>query len=163
MLEINEIEYCKINVKYSADPNVVFEKSKEAIKELKKIATPGFRAGKTPDNVIKSRFKSKIEEWIRSQMLTYSYDEILFETKMEPIGQPQVLNMKLDGNNFNCEMLFLKKPEFELQEVKGLEIPTPHADVTQSSYVESMLQELRTKNGDSAPYSEGAFVQFGAT
>lgn len=159
MLELNEVEYCKVNVKYTATPEAVIEKTKEAINELRKLPVPGFRANKAPDLAIKARYKLKIAEWVKQQLIQYSYDEILFETKIEPIGQPQLLNVRLDGNNFNCEMLFLKKPEFELQEVKGLEIPTPHADTTQEKYVESMLQELRTKNGDSVPFTDQDFVQ----
>ncbi len=126
MIEVNEIEYCKVNVKYTAPPESVIEKTNEAIKELKKLATPGFRAGKAPDNVIKTRYKQKINEWVKRELIQFSHDEIVFETKMQSIGQPQVLSMNLNGNNFNCEMLFLKKPDFELKEVKGLEIPAPH-------------------------------------
>jgi trigger factor len=161
MLEINEIEYCKVNVKYTALTETVIEKTKEAINELRKLPVPGFRPGKATDLAIKARYKQKINEWVKSQMIQASYEDILFETKIEPIGQPQVLDMRLDGNNFNCEMLFLKKPDFELKEVKGLEIPKPHEDVTQAQYVESLLQELRTKNGDSRPFEDGDFVQVG--
>jgi trigger factor len=161
MLEINEIEYCKVNVKYTATPETVIEKTKEAINELRKLPVPGFRKNKATDVAIKARYKLRIEQWVKNEMINHSYEDILFETKIEPIGQPQVIDMRLDGNNFNCEMLFLKKPEFELKEVKGLEIPKPHENVTQIQYVQELLQELRTKNGNSAPFEDGEFLQMG--
>jgi trigger factor len=163
MLEINEVEYCKVNVKYTADPETVKSKTADALNELRKLQIPGFRKNKAPDVAIKAKYKMRIHEYVKREMLQSSFEDVLFETKIQPIGQPQTLDMKLDGNNFNCEFLILKKPEFELQEVKGLEIPKPHQQVTQEAYVEQILQELRTKNGDSAPYSEGDFVQTGDT
>lgn len=161
MLEINEVEYCKVNVKYTATPEVVAEKTKEAINQLRKLPIPGFRPNKATDIAIKSRYKLRIEDWVKREMINQAYDDILFETKIEPIGQPQTLNMHIDGNNFNCEFLFLKKPEFELKDVKGLEIPKPHENVTQQQYVEELLQELRVNNGDSRPYEDGDFIQLG--
>ena len=161
MLEINEVEYCKVNVKYTATPDIVVEKTKKALNELRKLPVPGFRPGKATDIAIKARYKLRIEQWVKNEMINHSVEDILFETKMQHIGQPQVLDMRLDGNNFNCEMVFLKKPEFELKEVKGLEIPKPHEETTQTQYVESMLQELRTTNGDSRPFEDGDFVQMG--
>ncbi len=85
MLEINEVEYCKVNVKYTATPDVVMEKTKEAINELRKLPVPGFRKNKATDQAIKTRYKQKIFDWVKSQMVQFSYDEILFETKMQPI------------------------------------------------------------------------------
>lgn len=161
MLEVNEVEYCKVNVKYTAAPEVVVEKTKKALDELRKLPVPGFRPGKATDIAIKARYKLRIEQFIKNEMANHAYDDILYETKIQPIGQPQVLDLRLDGNNFNCEMLFLKKPEFELKEVKGLEIPNPHQTVTQAQYVEELLQELRTKNGDSIPFGDGDFIQLG--
>lgn len=163
MLEINEIEYCKVNVKYTADPETVKSKTVDALNELRKLPVPGFRAGKAPDVAIRAKYKMRINEWVKAQMTQFAFDDVLFETKIQPIGQPQVLDVRADGNNFNCEFLILKKPDFELQEVKGLEIPKPHQQVTQEAYVEQILQELRTKNGDSAPYIDGDFVQTGDT
>lgn len=161
MLEVNEIEYCKINVKYTADKNMVILKINEAIDELRKLPIAGFRKNKAPDVAIKAKYKMKINEWVKTQLLQSSYDDVLFETKIQPIGNPQTLAMNFDGKNFNCEFLILKKPEFELQEVKGLEIPKPHQKITQEAYVQELIQELRTKNGDNNPYGDGDFIQLG--
>lgn len=161
MLEINEVEYCKVNVKYTADPAVVLEKTEEAIKQLKKLPVPGFRPGKATNLAIKARYKLKIEDWVKREMSNVAAEDCIFETKMQPIGAPQVLDLKFDGKNFNCEFLFLKKPDFELKEVKGLEIPKPHQATNQAGYVEKMLQELRVQHGDSIPYTDADFVQIG--
>lgn len=161
MLEINEVEYCKLNIKYTALPETVVEKTKAALNELRKLPVPGFRPNKATDIAIKIRYKSRINDWVKREMLNQSVEDILFETKMQHIGQPQVIDMRLEGNNFNCEMIFLKKPDFELKEVKCLEIPKPHEEVTQAQYEESLLQELRTQHGDSKPFEDGDFIQLG--
>jgi len=163
MLELNEVEYCKVKVKYTADSDKVKEKYKKAISELKKLPVPGFRPNKATDQAIRNHFKAKIDAWVKQEMISESYEDILFETKIQPIGFPQTLDLKLDGNDFNCEFLFLKKPDFELKEVKGLEIPKPHQNITQNDYVEEMLQEIRTQNSNAVPYADGDFVQAGDT
>lgn len=117
MLEINEVEYCKLNIKYTALPETVVEKTKAALNELRKLPVPGFRPNKATDIAIKTRYKSRINDWVKREMLNQSVEDILFETKMQHIGQPQVIDMRLEGNVFNCEMIFLKKPDLDRKSV----------------------------------------------
>jgi trigger factor len=160
-IECNEIEYCKLKVNYSADPSVVAEKQKEAINQLRTLPVPGFRPGKANDDAIKRKYKGKISEWVKREMISHAYDDILFETKIQPIGFPQTLDLHFDGTNFSCELLFLKKPEFELQDIKNIQIPTPHQPQTVAEIAEELIQSYRLKLGDARPYEENDFVQVG--
>ncbi len=160
-IETKELEYCKIKVTYEADPDIVKEKEREAISELRKLAIPGFRPGKAPDYAIKARAKKQIQNWVAKEMSAHAYDDVLFETKMKPIGYPQFSNVKIEDKAFSCEMTIMKKPEFELGEYKGMEIPKPHMDRDVEAHVEATLQDLRMKFGDLRPYTEDDFVEIG--
>lgn len=162
-IQCDEFESCKIKVQYVAETEVVKQKRKDAIKMLKssKINVPGFRPGKASDLAIKNYCKPQIEELTKREMLSTAYSDTLFETKMKPIGQPQVLKADLVGSSFLCDMIFLKTPEFELKEYKGFDIPKPHEEDKPSDLAERMLQELRVRHGDVVPYGEQDFIHDG--
>ena len=162
-MQINteELEFCKIKVNYLADSDVVKSKRTEAIKQLRGQPVPGFRPGKATDTAIKVKFKDKINDWVSREMLQQANDDILFETKMRPIGNHQVKDIKLDGTEFKCELVYLKKPDFELADYKEMEIPAPHLETTIDQLRESMFQTLREQNGETRPYEENDFVQTG--
>ena len=126
-VQSNELEYCKFQVQYLSDPKDVEDKRNEALfelnKELKKRPLFGFRKGKAPLNLIKNKFKKEIENFISPKMLAKAYEEILFETKINPIGTPEITKSELIGNKYFCEMFILGKPKFELGEYKNFEIP----------------------------------------
>lgn len=157
--EVKEIEYCKVQVHYESSPDVVVEKRREALAQLDDVKIPGFRKGKASPDVLKVRFKKNIEEWVKREMLSVAYDDVLFETKMKPIGYPQFLSSHLSGNKFICDLVVMKKPDFDLAEYKEIEIPKPHQPQTVTEIAEAMVQELRIKFGDYQPYEDGNFVE----
>jgi len=160
-IETEELEFCKIKVNYTADTDVVIGKQQEAVKQLRKLPVPGFRPGKATDTAIKIRYKDKIKDWVSKEMLQQANDDILFETKMRPIGDHQVQDLKLKDNEFSCELVYLKKPDFELGKYQELEIPEPHLETTVDDLREQMLQKLREQHGSLRPYEENDFVQAG--
>ena len=156
-----EIEYCKVRVNYTADSKVVSEKNKEAIFNLKKLPVPGFRPGKATDIAIKMHFKDKIKQWVEREMLNRAHDDVLYETKITPLGQPQVESHSLKGNEFSCKMVYLKKPEFELKQYKELEVPEPHSPKTLDELAEQIVQGVRSQHAGVNPYGDGDFIQLG--
>lgn len=160
-VETEEIEYCKLRIKYEADPEIVREKQQEAIVQLRKLNMPGYRPGKAPDFAIKARCKTQIKNWVRKEMSSQAYDDILFETKFRPIGLPKFENIDLKNDQFRCEVLLAKKPDFELKEYKEFEIPKPHIEKDVEAEVQKTLQDLRIRFGDIEPYKETDFVQDG--
>lgn len=164
-VECNEFEYCKVKVHYVADPELVEEKRDEAVANIKraKIKLAGFRAGKASDLAIRTKLRKKINEMIKKELVAEAYEETLFETKMKPVFYPEIHDSRLDGNNFTCDMTFLKKPDFELQQYKGFEIPVPHIPISASEAAEKMIQELRVQHADPVPYGEDDVVADGDT
>lgn len=161
MLTTEEVEYCKLKVCFSAEPETVAEKEKEVLKQFKDVKIPGFRKSKAPDHAIKARYYKEIKNAVGRELVAEAYEQTLFETKIKPIGYPQTSEIKFDGKNFSCELLFMKKPDFQLVDIKSIEIPKPHQEKTDGELVEKMLQELRVQNGDVAPYEENDTVQMG--
>jgi trigger factor len=160
-VEHKEVDYCKLEVLYQADEDVVVSKRDEAIAELRKIHVPGFRKGKAPDYAIRSRCKKQVNDWIAREMGAHAYDDVVFETGIKPIGYPKITEVKLKGNKFSCSMTILKKPDFELQEYSGFKIPKPDIDRDVPKMVESSIMDIRTRLGEITPYEEEDFVADG--
>ena len=162
-VQCEEVDYCKVKVKYVADPSLVEEKKNEAVRLLKKsnVQLPGFRMGQATDLAIRVHMKKQIDQMVTRELVSDAFTETLFETKMKPIGYPDVHSTRLDGRHFECEMTFAKKPEFELQQYTGFEIPKPHLEMTAAEGAEKLLQELRTVHGDVVTYGADDFVQEG--
>ena len=162
-IETEELEDFKLKVIYTADPDAVKAKTQLALNELREMNIPGFRPGKATDLAIKMRFKDRIEAWVKNELLSSAHNDVVFETKMRPIGKPQIDSIKLNGSLFEMQAVYCKKPDFELAEYKGLDIPEPHIEKSVSDRVNEFLQTLRVKHGDVQPYGEDDFVQDGDT
>lgn len=160
-MEIQELEYCKYKVNYSASDELISEKRRKAIEHFKKYNVPGFRKGKATDTAIKTVFKNQINEFMKNELINNAHDDILFETKMRPIGQPVIEKLIFDGNKFECSMVYSKKPDFELKQYKGIEVVEPHINDTPDSLCEKYIQEIRISNGDLIPYGENDSVKLG--
>ncbi len=162
-VECEEFEYCKVKVHYTADPELVEEKRDEVVSTIKKskVRLPGFRPGRASDLAIRVKLKKQINAMVKQELVGEAYDETLFETKMKPVFYPEIHESRLDGNNFECEMTFLKKPDFELQQYKGFSIPKPHVEMSASEMAEKMIDRLRWQHADPIPYGENDVVQPG--
>lgn len=162
-VQIEETEHCKVKVNYVAEPDLVEEKKQEAVARLKraKVRIPGFRQGKATDLAIRLHMSAQIEQMVTQELVSEAYDEALFETQMKPIGRPQVTSHKLEGKRFECEMMVNKKPDFELGQYTGFEIPQPHLDEDATQKAEEMMQQLRLSYAGVAVYEDDDFVQEG--
>lgn len=165
MIEVEELEYCKVSVSYNAEPEKVRLKRSEALdaifKESKKIAIPGWSKGKATRDIVRIKYKDRIEQNTRKEMESLAYEDILFETKIKPIFYPQKVSDHLTENSYECKMIFQKKPDFELKQYKGLEVPKPHVGTTAAELSEKIIQDIRLRFGETLPYAENDFIQTG--
>lgn len=162
-IQVQEKEDCKVEVQYIADAEKVLQMRStvvdEVCEELSKQAISGYRKGKAPLSVVKSRFSKQINERVKAKLVAKAEEEIIFETKMKTMFYPQVLHSTLNHSYFECSLLFMKKPDFELGQYTGLDIPKPHTPKTTDELVEQMLQELRVKYGDVVGFKENDFIE----
>lgn len=158
-IQIKEIEYCKLSVNYVADAGEILNKRGEILKHFKKAPVPGFRPGKANLDAIKTYYKTQIEESLKRALAEDAYHNTIFEKKLRPHGAPKFNSLFIGDGKFTCEFEMIVKPEFELQDYKGFEIPKPHEPISALELTEKMMQELRIRYGSSSPYQENDFVQ----
>jgi len=158
-IEINELEPCKLNIKYTSNNEKSNSKKIEIVSSLKDIKVKGFRKGKAPSNIIGSVYKKEIDQQAKIEMARDAFMEIISEKKIKPIGNPNIISIDLKDDVFSMEFNVFTLPEFELKQYKGFEIPPYHAEKSVEDIAALMLEDLRNQSGDTVPFTNDDFVQ----
>ena len=105
---------------------------------------PGFRPGKVPISVVRSRFAKEIQEEVINRLLPISFREAIEGKGVEPVGDPQLrhIDSYIEGAPIKYKAEFDVKPQIELREYRGIEIDEPKIEVTDED-VDKMIDRLR--------------------
>lgn len=159
-IEINESEYCKLQIHCEADLNEINSKQSDVLDIFKKAPVPGFRKGKADLKAIKHHYKSQIQDSLKRALAEQAFHDAIFEKNIKPIGTPDFTSLILHDSKFECDFKLHVKPDFALGTYKEIEVPNPPLR-TVDEVTEQILQQLRVQHGDSMPYEENDFVQSG--
>lgn len=116
----------------------------KAANEFRKFANiPGFRPGKAPMQLIKSRFKEDLKSEVYKKLVPEAYEQAIKKRSIKPVGQPDLDNLTgEEGEAVKFEAVFEVNPEIEIPEYKGLKLVIPETEVTDAD-VDKRLDELR--------------------
>ncbi len=120
---------------------------KEVEKRLKKIASTarldGFRPGKAPISVIRSRYDGQVREEVLREVLQSTYFEALSQEKLQPAGEPRIEPLeKSPQEGFGYTATFEIMPEVTLKEMADVTIKRPVARVEETD-IDEMVEKLR--------------------
>ena len=109
----------------------------------KTIQLKGFRKGKVPFKVVKTKFGEGVRQEVIGELMNQSYFEALNQESLKPAGQPQIEagNLK-EGEDFEFSAEFEVYPEVELPDFSKIEEVTLHAEIGDSD-VDEMIETLR--------------------
>src|SRR5690242_20112606 len=108
---------------------------------------PGFRPGKIPASVIRSRFAKEIQEEVVTRLLGESFRQAMQEKGLEPVGEPRLEHIDpfIEGAPMKYKAVFEVKPQIELGEYRGVEVTEPKIEVTETD-VDAMIERLRDQS-----------------
>ena len=97
-------------------------------------AVPGFRSGKAPLNIVKSRFAPQIKEELTRRFMTNALDKFAEDQKSEIVAFNLPEGGKMPefefGQDFAMTLEFDVAPQFELPQYKGLKLDAAASVVT---------------------------------
>lgn len=160
----NKLEKCMMEVKVTFTTEEWKDAQKKALEKLaKNVKIDGFRQGKAPAKIVKSKVgKAAILEEATDVILKKSYAAILLDNNIQPVGQPQVQIDELTEEVLKVTVTAPVAPEVTLGQYKGLEIKKGSVKVTkkeieaeltnyQNQFAELVIKEEGTvENGDTA-------------
>lgn len=128
---------------------------KSVVKRYQKQARiPGFRAGKVPETLIRSRFADSIRQDVVESVLPEHFRTAIEAQGLRPISQPQVTDLKLeDGQPLAFKAAFEVMPEFSVDGYEQVTMEKPDTAVTDEEF-ESELERVRDSRSTMEPVEE---------
>lgn len=155
---------CKRSLDFEI-PYEQVEKTEEQVTENLKgrVRLPGFRPGKAPKSLIKSRFQSEIRSEVIETLVPKAFRERVAQEDIKVVGTPDISDLHFEpGEPIRFKAQFEVAPEIELGSYLGVPVKYVEPTVTDED-VNQRLESMReTKaeyvNVDPRPIENGDFV-----
>jgi trigger factor len=132
------------SIEVEAPATEVSKAFKQVIKRYTKLARiPGFRAGKVPEALIKSRFAKEVRQEVLESLVSEKFREALIEQKVQPVSQPQVSEMQLfDGQPLKFKATFETLPEFSIDGYDAIKVERPDSALSEDEFQSELANVL---------------------
>jgi trigger factor len=109
---------------------------KTVVKRYQKQARiPGFRAGKVPESLIRTRFADGIRQDVIESVLPVHFRSAMEQQNLHPISQPQVTDLKLeDGQPLAFKAAFEVLPEFSVEGYQQVTTEKPDTSLIEDEF-----------------------------
>ncbi len=160
-VELKEISSYQKELLIEVPADIVQQEIDRASQAIKKTARlPGFRPGKTPVPIIKSRFSREIKDEVLNKLLPRYYEEALEQHRLRPVSPPVMDDITVkEGEPLRFKASFEVKPPIKVENYKELKGTRPEVKVTPEE-VETALRSLQER-GAQLVTVEGRGVQSG--
>jgi len=128
-----------------------------------RVKLPGFRPGKTPANLIRSRYAGDIREEVIRNLVPKHFHKAVEDQNLRVVGTPDITDVHFhEGEPLKFKAAFEVTPDFELGEYRGLEVGYREPEVTEEQ-VAQRLEQLREQkaqfvNEAPRPVADGDFA-----
>ncbi len=146
---------CLREVTIEVPAEEVSKSFREVTKRYQKMARiPGFRSGKVPESLIRTRFAEQIRQDVMEALVPARFRELIEQEKIQPVSQPQVSGLKIeDGQPIECKAAFEVLPTFSVEGYQDVRIAKPETALTEEEY-QSELERVRDSRAAMEPVIE---------
>ncbi len=143
----------EIEVEVPADE--VSKTYRTIIKRYQKLARiPGFRAGKVPESLVRSKFAKELRQEVLEALVSERFRQAIVERNLRPVSEPQLLDLQLnDGQPLRFKAAFEVLPEFDVAGYDTVKVEKPQVELTQEEF-ESELGRLMDSQATVEPVEE---------
>lgn len=116
--------------------NIVTKAYAKSIKRFQKQARiPGFRAGKVPESLIRSRFAKELRQDVMEALVQDRFRQEVEQQGMVPVSQPQITELNLfDGQPLRFRAEFEIAPVINVDGYDSVTVEKPNVDVDDAEY-----------------------------
>src|SRR3954447_1717044 len=155
---------CKRETEITVPIDLVEKETDHIVSEIRTRARlPGFRPGKAPASLIRSRFKQEIRQDVLDHILPKAFRERATQEHWNVVGTPNVTEVHFhEGEPLRFKAEFEVAPEFVVGDYRGIEVPYADPQVTEED-VDKRVEELRNRkaefvNEDPRPLQDGDYA-----
>ncbi|MBS1816170.1 MAG: trigger factor [Acidobacteria bacterium] len=153
------------------DVSKAFDKTTKRYQKLARI--PGFRPGKVPASVIKTKFANELRQDVMDSLVNERFRAELESQNLRPVSQPQIQELNLvDGQPLRFRAAFEVLPDVNVEGYNTVSVQKPTTDVTDEEFqgeidymmnqhatVETVEEDRTLQEGDSAEISFKGKIQ----
>lgn len=146
----------QVEVNGHLDSEAVDVERRQIVHDIRRRASvPGFRPGRAPETVVRSRFAAEIATELEQQLAERLWAEVVeAETDLELLTRPQIKHAHLhDDGSFHLEAALEVRPRYELPEIEGVDLPEVPTVPTDEEVAEE-IERIRTENGAWEPVED---------
>lgn len=154
------------SVEVTIPADEVSRAKRSTIKRYQKQARlPGFRAGKVPESLIRSRFAEGIRQEVLEAVMPQHFQHAIAEGQYRLVSQPQVVDMKMEDDQplwFKAE--FEVMPEFSVEGYQDVKVEKPNSAFTDEEF-QTEVDRVRDSRStmepveEDRPLADGDFAQ----
>ena len=147
------------------DVEKAFRKVTKRFSGLARI--PGFRAGKVPPSLIRSRFAKEIRQEVLDSLVSDRFRKELEAQHLRPISQPQISQLQLlDGQPLRFQATFEVLPEFDIEGYDTVQVQRPDTSVSEDEFqaeLDNVLEHHATVEPveEDRPLTDGDWAEIG--
>jgi trigger factor len=132
----------EIEVEVGADE--VSKSFKTVVKRYQKLARiPGFRAGKVPESLIRTKFAKEVRQEVLESLVSERFRKAINDQKLRPVSEPQLLDMQLlDGQPLKFKAAFEVAPQIDITGYESVRVSKPDAGLTDDEYAAELNRVL---------------------
>jgi trigger factor len=132
----------EIEVEVPADE--VSKTFKGVTKRYQKLARiPGFRAGKVPESLVRSKFAKELRQEVLESLVSERFRKAIDEQELRPISEPQLLDLQLhDGEPLKFKAAFEVAPSIDINGYDSVKIAKPDVSLTEDEYQAELARVL---------------------
>ncbi len=158
-VEVETLDSTQVRLEIEIPAEEVNDALHDAVQELRNyVAFPGFRKGRVPLAILKSRFPEHINSEVVRQLVIPAYEDALYEKQLIPLAQPdfdppleQLKTVENEPLVFAVHVNI--KPEISLPDFNEIEIDKTAVNVPRED-VEAHIKRLQLQSATFEPIEE---------
>lgn len=158
------VEGCKHALDISVPAGEVEQETARAVAAIQaKVRLPGFRPGKAPTALVKSRFAGDVRQEVLEKLVPRFFQAAAEQDHLQVVGKPNFVDVHFHaGEPLRFKAEFEVAPTVELGEYQGLAVTYAEPVVTDAD-VEMRLDEIRERkaeyvNEEPRPVADGDYA-----
>jgi len=143
------IEGCRYSLDVTVPVDEVERETERVVESLReKVRLPGFRPGKVPAGIIRSRFAAEVRQEVLEALVPKFLRQEVEKANLPLVGEPNIRDLEFEpGKPLRFRAEFEVIPDFELKEYRGLTVTYSEPEVTERD-IDERLEALRQEKAD---------------
>ncbi|HLI77415.1 MAG TPA: trigger factor, partial [Acidobacteriaceae bacterium] len=124
------------SVEVEAPASEVDRAFRQVVRKYARMARiPGFRAGKVPESLIRSRFAKDVRQEVLDSLVSERFRAALEQETLQPVSQPQISELQLfEGQPLRFKASFEVLPELNIDGYDAIQVQRPDTALTQDEF-----------------------------